>query len=79
MSNVKIVLNSQGIQRMLKSPEVQALISEKVNNVAQRAGDGFVGDVRIGRRRTVGRVHATSLKAHKKNMKNNILLKALGG
>lgn len=42
MSNdVKIKLNSAGIQELLKSPEIQGAVSEVCERIAQNAGSGY--------------------------------------
>ena len=74
MSNdVKIKLNSAGIQELLKSPEIQGAVSEVCGRIAQNAGSGYSSNVQIGKRRSVGRVYAGSKKAIRDNYKNNTL------
>lgn len=78
MNNVTIKLNSAGIRELLKSDEMQAVITEYCNRVAQNAGgSGYNVNVRAGRKRAVGEVHAMTTKALDDTYKNNSLLKAL--
>lgn len=77
MSETKIVLNSAGIQQLLKSAEVQALIEEITETVADNAGDGYEANYRVGKFRYIGEVKAETYEARKDNSKNNTLLKAL--
>lgn len=78
MPKTKIVLNSAGVRAMLKSPEMQAMLSERAQAVAQRAGAGYETDVFAGKTRANASVFASDAKSAKDNLKNNTLLKALG-
>ena len=77
MSNLKIKLNSAGVQNLLKSSEMQNVLSEHATAIRQRAGDGYEQDVYVGKTRANAMVKATSFKAKRDNMKNNTLLKAV--
>ena len=77
MSDVKIVLDSAGIQSMLKSAEVAELIQEITAQVQRNAGDGYETSYQVGKKRYIGEVYAATYKARKDNSKNNTLLKAL--
>lgn len=78
MNRVTIKLNSAGIRELLKSDEMQAVIKTYCDRVAKNAGgSGYNVNVRAGRRRTVGEVHAMTTKALDDTFKNNTLLKAL--
>ena len=79
MGKVKIELISAGIQELLKSDEMAAVCKEHAEAVAQRAGDGYKVDTYVGKTRVNAMVSADSAKARKDNLKNNTLLKALGG
>ncbi len=77
MSNLKIKLNSAGVQSLLKSSEMQNVLSEHATAIRQRAGDGYEQDIYVGKTRANAMVKATSFKAKRDNMKNNTLLKAV--
>lgn len=77
MSNLKIKLNSAGVQNLLKSSEMQNVLSEHATAIRQRAGDGYEQDIYVGKTRANAMVKATSFKAKRDNMKNNTLLKAV--
>ena len=77
MGNVKVKLNSAGIQELLKSSEVSAMVSEFAANVAQNAGEGFEVDVQPGKFRAIARVKPATKSARDATFKNNALLKAL--
>jgi len=77
MPKTKIVLNSAGVRAMLQSPEMQALLSERAYEIAQRAGNGYETDVFVGKTRANASVFASTEDAMKDNMDNNTLLKAV--
>lgn len=76
---VEIELNSAGIQELLKSAEIEAVCKEYADKVANRAGDGYEVNTQVGKTRVNAMVFADSFAARKDNLKNNTLLKALGG
>lgn len=77
MSKVKIVLIPSGIQELLKSPDIQSVVTDVCQSIQKNAGDGYSYNVISGKKRTVGRVYADSYKAVRDNYKNNTLLKAI--
>ncbi len=79
MAKTKIVLNSAGVREMLKSPEMQAMLSERAQAIAKRAGNGYETDVFVGKNRANASVFASTGKAARDDMKNNTLLKAVRG
>ena len=80
MSNdVRIKLNSKGIQELLKSPEISAAVQEVCERIKTNAGSGYGSNVQTGKKRAVGRVYAATRKALSDNYKNNTLLKAMHG
>lgn len=79
MSKTKIELNSAGIKELLKSKEITTQVNEIASGVANRAGEGFEINSRIGANRAVATVYAATPKAFYSNLKNKTLLKALGG
>lgn len=79
MANVKIELISSGVRELLQSAEIEAECKRLAYGVAGRAGDGYEVDTYIGKTRVNAMVYANSSKAYSDNLKNNTLLKALGG
>lgn len=77
--NVEIVLNGAGIRELLKSAEIEAVCKEQADAVASRAGDGYTVDTHVGKTRVNAMVTADTYAARRDNLKNNTLLKALGG
>lgn len=78
-SSFKFKLNTKGVGEFLKSEPVKNMISERANEIASRAGNGYEADTQIGQKRATGRVKAATAKAKKDNKKNNTLLKAVRG
>lgn len=79
MSNFKFELNRAGVSELLKSAEMQSILSGYAEAVAGRAGDGVEVEVKAGKRRAYANIRAVSFAARLRNNKNNTLLKALGG
>lgn len=77
MSKMKFTLNPSGVSVLLRSGEMQGLLQEKGQAVAERAGDGFELTVSPGQKRANAKISTTDIKSIKKNAKQNILLKAL--
>lgn len=73
----EIVLNSAGVREMLQSPEMQAMLLERANEIAARAGTGYSTDVFVGKTRANASVFANDEETMRDNLKNNTLLKAL--
>lgn len=64
-------------EQILKSPEMQAIIHEKCEEIASRAGEGFEAEVKVGKRRCAGRVKAVTWEAAGRNAKENTLVRAM--
>lgn len=77
MSKMKFKLNYSGVGQLLKSSEMQSVLSEKATSIRQRVGDGYDQDVYVGKSRANAMVSARTYKAKKDNLKNNTLLKAV--
>ena len=77
--SVKIKLDSNGIQQILKSDEVAAVCQQQADKALRKLGEGFSSDKYVGRKRVNVRVFAESERAYWKSIKNNVLLKAFGG
>ena len=78
MNKFKLVLNDKGIQELLKSDEMQSILSEHGATVARRAGAGYESDVHEYKKRAVANVYPATSEAAVDNLENNTLLKALG-
>ena len=77
MNNFKFKLNSKGVQELLKSPEMQSILAEYANDVAERAGVGYEARYHVGKKRAYANVYAETAEAKRDNLDNNTLLKSL--
>ena len=76
---LKVELNSEGVQELLKSGEMKAVCQNLANGIAARAGDGYMVTTYTGKTRVNASVMAATNAAKRDNMKNNTLLKAVRG
>ncbi len=79
MNRVVFKLNSAGVQELLKSSEMQGILREYANRTANSAGSGYSSEVKVYKKRAVGRAFPATEEAVGDNFRNNTLLKALGG
>lgn len=77
MSRIKFKLDRKGVAELMKSEEMQGILTEKASEVATKAGDGYEQDVYVGKNRANAMVRASTYQAKKDNLENNTLLKAL--
>lgn len=77
MAKNKFKLNYSGVGQLLKSTEMQNVLTEKATAIKNRAGEGYGQDIYVGKSRANAMVYADSYKAKKDNLKNNTLLKAV--
>lgn len=76
-----IVLNSAGVKELLQCSEMQQVLVEQAQSIRGRCGEGYAveNNAFVGKNRAIVRVSAESEKAIQDNLKNNTLVKALGG
>ncbi|HEL2527505.1 TPA: hypothetical protein TZ304_002076 [Streptococcus suis] len=77
MARMKFKLNRAGVRELLKSPEMQAVLTDKANGIRNRAGTGYESDIFVGKTRANAMVYADSYQAKWDNKKHNTLLKAV--
>ncbi|RMI77652.1 hypothetical protein ABNB56_11455 [Streptococcus iniae] len=77
MSNFVFKLNRAGVSELLKSSEMQSILTEHATTIKNRAGDGYEQDIYVGKNRANAMVKAETFKARRDNSKNNTLLKAV--
>lgn len=77
MAKNKFKLNYSGVGQLLKSAEMQSVLTEKATAIKNRAGEGYKQDIYVGKTRANAMVYADTYKAKRDNMKNNTLLKAV--
>lgn len=79
MSNLKIELNHAGIREMLRSEEAREICEAEARKAQGKLGEDYYASSFVGKERCNASVLALSKKAKVDNMKNNTILKALGG
>lgn len=72
-------LNYAGVGELLRSKEMESVLSEYAGQVANRAGTGYGYKLGQTGQRAKATVYTGSYAAMKDNSENNSLLKALGG
>lgn len=78
MGKVTIRLNIPGLRQLRNEPGVMAELQKQADNIANRAGEGFIADKATkGSTRARCRVHADDAHAYYSNLKHNTLLKAV--
>lgn len=70
-------LNLPGLNELMKSEEMQAILQSACSQVQNRAGNGFGSRVGMGSFTAIGNVFVESDEAMEKVLKENSLLKAL--
>lgn len=78
-NKVKIQLNRQGVQEMMKSPEMMAICKDLADDALGRLGDGYVVTTYNGKTRVNASIMAETYQAKKENSENNTILKAIRG
>lgn len=78
---VKFKLNKEGVRQLLKSSEMRSILQEYGDQAISRLGEGYeavLGDTSESVRAKV-KVTATTYETRRDNLKNNTILKAVGG
>jgi hypothetical protein len=80
MANVEFKLDLAGLNQLMKSGEMQAILNNAANRIAGSAGDGYeVESAHPISFVAIAAVHARTQEARHDNSENNTLLKAAGG
>lgn len=78
--NVTFKLDLAGLNALMKSGEMQAVLNSAASQIASAAGPGFeVESAHPISFVAIAAVHAETSEAKRENSKNNTLLKAAGG
>lgn len=77
MSKVKFKLNGKGVAELLKSAEMQEVLTEYATGIRNRCGDGYTQDIYVGKTRANAMVSAETYQAKRDNLENNTILKAV--
>lgn len=75
----RIELNGEGVRELLRSSEMMSVCKEHARQIAARAGSGYAVSTYTGKTRVNASVYAATEEANRDNLKNNTLLKAVGG
>ena len=78
-ANVDFELDLAGLNELMKSEEMQAILEEASSRVANGAGAGFGHRVGVATWTAIGNVFAEDKQSAKLAYKDNRLLKALDG
>ena len=73
----KFKLDRSGVRELLKSEQMQELLSEKATAIKDRCGEGYAQDIHIGKNRANAMVYTDSFRSVLDNSKNNTILKAI--
>jgi flavin-dependent dehydrogenase len=72
-----VVLDSNGVKELLKSPEMMNICVEHANSIQAKLGEGYSFTTHVGKNRVNVSVGTETYEAMKENYENNTLLKAL--
>ncbi len=81
MSDIKVKVNTDGVNQLLHSAEVRSYIERLVQEQKARAGEGYEYKIMQSSKdkRVTALVKASSDKAKQDNLENNTLLKSTQG
>lgn len=77
MGDVKFKLNLQGLNELMKSSEVQAVLDKAGEQVANAAGSDYAASGKAGKYIGFSNIYPNSKQAAHENYTQNTLLKAL--
>lgn len=77
MSKKTFKLNRKGVADLLKSAEMQEVLTEYATGIRNRCGDGYTQDIYVGKTRANAMVSAETYQAKRDNLENNTILKAV--
>lgn len=75
---VKFIIHKNGVKDLMKSQEVQDMLTTKAALIAARAGDGFTSGVRVGGDRARAYVLPETYAARRRQAKHHLLERAVG-
>lgn len=78
MDDIRFELNLQGLNELMKSPEMQSVLLDAGHAVAGAAGSGYAAEVHTANYIAISNVYPDSREAAHDNFKNNSLLQAVG-
>lgn len=75
---VRFRLNLPGLNELMKSEEMQAVLADAGRQIAASAGDGYESEVHTASFVAISNVYPGSAESARRNWKENTLLKAIG-
>lgn len=78
MGNVEIILDSEGIQELLKSDEIMDVLRGQAKKALSGLNSGYAMSEYKGKTRGNVSIYANTKEAYKDNLENNTLLKVAG-
>lgn len=79
MADVRIELNEAGVRELMQSAEMMQICRQHANRALSSLGRGYDISEYVGKTRVNVQISAETFEAKRENMKNNSILKALGG
>lgn len=76
-NKTRFELNPAGVRELLRSKQMNDIVSKKAQQAQSRLGTGYSTDTYTGKNRVNAMVWAESAEAKKENSENNSLLKAV--
>ena len=76
MSKLEFKLNRSGVAALMKSGNMQKILSNHATSIKNRSGTGYEQDIHVGKNRANARVWAGP-SAKQDNLENNTLLKSV--
>lgn len=70
-------LNRKGVADLMKSANMQKVLTRHATRIRNRAGEGYEQDIYVGRNRANAMVWPETTQAKSDNYKNNTLLKSV--
>ena len=77
MSKVEFELNRKGVADLMKSSNMQKILTKHATDTKNRAGPGYEQDLHVGKNRANARVWPATTQAKSDNYKNNTVLKSV--
>lgn len=79
MGKAKFTLSRKAAISVLKSEQMRGILGKAAESTAKKCGDGFEPSLSVGWDRHRGRVTAKSAKAKRRQARNHVIQRAVGG
>lgn len=77
MAKVDFKLNGRGVAALMKSKNMQSVLTKHATKIKNKAGNGYEQDIYVGKNRANAMVWAESNTAKKDNSTKNTILKSV--